>query len=163
MVASPKGLGPEKDCAGKGQQHVQKTDPSSHQRGRPTKTRPWLSNSNKYLVMSPRWGLTPRLTAWLTVSRIVTLTLSSINAVQCSGVERVGWWVSQSVRGLLRFNSSELLLLEAGSWDTGVVRESTVRGISVVRNHYQTMTGEDTEGWESLVVYCRMCEIAVAL
>jgi hypothetical protein len=23
------GLGPEKDCAGKGQQHIQKTDPSS--------------------------------------------------------------------------------------------------------------------------------------
>jgi hypothetical protein len=37
MVASPKGLGPEKDCAGNGQQHVQMTDPSFHQRGRPTK------------------------------------------------------------------------------------------------------------------------------
>jgi hypothetical protein len=37
MVASTKGLGPEKDCAGKEQQHVQKTDPSSCQRGRPTK------------------------------------------------------------------------------------------------------------------------------
>jgi hypothetical protein len=35
-----KGLGPEKDCAGEGQQHIQKTDPSSSQRGRPTKTRP---------------------------------------------------------------------------------------------------------------------------
>jgi hypothetical protein len=37
MVASPKGLEPEKDCAGKDQQHIQKTDPSSRQRGRPTK------------------------------------------------------------------------------------------------------------------------------
>jgi hypothetical protein len=37
---SPKGLGPEKECAGKDQQHIQKTDPSSRQRGRPTKTRP---------------------------------------------------------------------------------------------------------------------------
>jgi hypothetical protein len=26
----------EKDCAGKGQRHIQKTDPSSRQRGRPT-------------------------------------------------------------------------------------------------------------------------------
>jgi hypothetical protein len=59
MVASPKGLEPEKDCAGKGQQHIKKTDPSSRQRGRPTKTR--LSNSNKYLVMIPRWGSIPRL------------------------------------------------------------------------------------------------------
>jgi hypothetical protein len=30
----------EKDCAGKGQRHIQKTDPSSRQRGRSTKTRP---------------------------------------------------------------------------------------------------------------------------
>jgi hypothetical protein len=30
----------------------------------------------KYLVMSPRWGSTPRLTDWLTVSRNVTLTLT---------------------------------------------------------------------------------------
>jgi hypothetical protein len=37
---SPKGLWPEKDCAGKGQKHVQMTDPSSRQRGRPTKTGP---------------------------------------------------------------------------------------------------------------------------
>jgi hypothetical protein len=38
MVTSPKELGHEKDCAGKGQQHIQKTDPSSRQRGRPTET-----------------------------------------------------------------------------------------------------------------------------
>jgi hypothetical protein len=36
----PKGLGPEKDCAGKRQQHIKKTDSSSRQRGRPTRTRP---------------------------------------------------------------------------------------------------------------------------
>jgi hypothetical protein len=40
MVASPKGLGPEKGCADKGQQHTQKIGPSSRQRGRLTKTRP---------------------------------------------------------------------------------------------------------------------------
>jgi hypothetical protein len=44
------GLGPEQDCAGKDQQLIQKTDPSFRQRGRPTKTRPQLSNSNKYVV-----------------------------------------------------------------------------------------------------------------
>jgi hypothetical protein len=30
------GTEPEKDCTGKGQQHIQKADPPSHQRGRPT-------------------------------------------------------------------------------------------------------------------------------
>jgi hypothetical protein len=40
-----------------------KTDPSSRQRGRPTKTRPHCQIViAKYLVMSPRWGSTPRLT-----------------------------------------------------------------------------------------------------
>jgi hypothetical protein len=33
MVASTKGLGHEKDCAGKDEQHIQKTDQSSRQRG----------------------------------------------------------------------------------------------------------------------------------
>jgi hypothetical protein len=32
MVVSPKGLEPEKDRAGKSQQHMQKTDPSSPER-----------------------------------------------------------------------------------------------------------------------------------
>jgi hypothetical protein len=32
--------GHKKDCAGKGQQHIQKTDPPSRQRWLPTKTRP---------------------------------------------------------------------------------------------------------------------------
>jgi hypothetical protein len=34
-----KGLGAEKDCVGKTQQHIQKTDPSIRQRGRPTKNK----------------------------------------------------------------------------------------------------------------------------
>jgi hypothetical protein len=40
MATSPKGLGPDKDCAGKGQQQLQTADPSSRQRGRTTRTRP---------------------------------------------------------------------------------------------------------------------------
>jgi hypothetical protein len=37
MVTSPKGLVPEKDNAGEGQQHIEETDSSSRQRGRPGK------------------------------------------------------------------------------------------------------------------------------
>jgi hypothetical protein len=76
MVTSPKGLGPEKDCTGKDQKHIQKINPSSRQRGRPTKARPKLSKSNKYLVTSSRWDSTPRVTDWLIVSRNVALTLT---------------------------------------------------------------------------------------
>jgi hypothetical protein len=75
MVAKPLELGPENDCAGKDQQHIQKTYPSSRQRRRPTKTRPQLVNSNKYLVMSPRWGSTPRLTDWPSVAMWLGLWL----------------------------------------------------------------------------------------
>jgi hypothetical protein len=49
MITSPKGLRPENDCAGDGQ--------PSRQRERPTSTHPQLSDSNKYLVLSPRWVL----------------------------------------------------------------------------------------------------------
>jgi hypothetical protein len=48
MVANTKGLGPEKDCAGEGQQHVQKGDPSSRQRGRLT-NQERNCQTNKYL------------------------------------------------------------------------------------------------------------------
>jgi hypothetical protein len=68
MVASPKRLGPENDCAGEWQQDTQKTDPSPRQRGRLTITRPQRSNRNKYLDMSPNdqsVSQTPRLD-WLT-------------------------------------------------------------------------------------------------
>jgi hypothetical protein len=57
MVARPKGLGPEKDCAGNGQQHIQKTDPTSRQRGRPTRTDRNYHTGNKDLVVSPKWVL----------------------------------------------------------------------------------------------------------
>jgi hypothetical protein len=72
-------------------------------------------------------------------------------AVQCSWVERVGWWVSELVRGLLLFSPCELMLLEAGSWCTGIVREPRIRGMSAVGSRYQKMTGEDTGDWEDFV------------
>jgi hypothetical protein len=55
MVASPKELGPEKDCAGKGQQHIERTDPSSRQSGRPTNDKTgrnvtFLSDSDRVLT-----------------------------------------------------------------------------------------------------------------
>jgi hypothetical protein len=57
MVARPKGLGPENDCAGEVQQELYTTDPPSRQRERPKSTNPQLSDSNKSLVVSPRWLL----------------------------------------------------------------------------------------------------------
>jgi hypothetical protein len=57
MVASPTGLGPESDCAGERQQQLQTTDPSSRQRERLTSTNPQQFDSNKNLVVSPRWVL----------------------------------------------------------------------------------------------------------
>jgi hypothetical protein len=50
------------------------TDPFSRQRGRPTSTKPQLSNNNKNLVLGPRRDLTPRPAGLLTVDRNVTLT-----------------------------------------------------------------------------------------
>jgi hypothetical protein len=44
--------------------------------GAPTSTEPQMSDSNKNLVLGPRWALTPKLTGRLTVGRNVTLTCS---------------------------------------------------------------------------------------
>jgi hypothetical protein len=59
---SPVGLGPENGCAGEDQQHF------SRHRERPTSTNPQLSDSNKNLVVSPRWVLDTK-TDWLTDRR----------------------------------------------------------------------------------------------
>jgi hypothetical protein len=68
------------DRAGKCQQQfnrpTQHIHQSSRQRGRPTWTKPQLSECNKYPVLGPRWGLTPCLTGRLTVGRNVTLILT---------------------------------------------------------------------------------------
>jgi hypothetical protein len=57
------------------------TDPTSRQRGRPTKYRTTifryiLSKGTKHLVTSPSVGSTPRHTDWQTVNRKITLTLT---------------------------------------------------------------------------------------
>jgi hypothetical protein len=46
-----------------------------------------------------------------------------------------------------------MLLLEAGSWGTGIVREPRERGTFAVGNRYQTTTGEET-GCEGLSACC---------
>jgi hypothetical protein len=71
MVTSAKGLGPKKECAGEDPQHKQKTNPSSRQRERPTSTSLQLSDSNKDLVISPRWVLYTK-TDWQTEPLVVT-------------------------------------------------------------------------------------------
>jgi hypothetical protein len=65
MVASHTGLGSENDCVSEGQQQFYTTDPSSRQRKRPTSTNPQLSDSNKNVVVSPRWMFYSE-TDWLT-------------------------------------------------------------------------------------------------
>jgi hypothetical protein len=76
MVARSKGLGPEKHCAGEDRQHIQKTDPSSRQRGRPTKQDRNSQTIINIWSWAPDGGSTPRLTDWPTVSRNVTLTMT---------------------------------------------------------------------------------------
>jgi hypothetical protein len=83
---------------------------------------------------------------------IMSRTISE-SAVQCSGEKwRIGWWVSEWVRGLLRFTPCELLLLEAGSWGTGIVWESRIRGTSAVASRYRATVSEDMTVDASLCV-----------
>jgi hypothetical protein len=86
-----------------------------------------------------------------------------VSTVQCSAMI---WLVSEGVTGLLRFSPCEQLLLEADSWDTGIVREPRVSGTSAAGSRYQTTTSEYTVDWEDLmraVVNCEVCELAIEL
>jgi hypothetical protein len=74
MVMRPAGLGLENDCGGEDQQQLQMTDPSSRQRKRPTSTNLQPPDSNKNLVLGPKWGYTPRQTGLRVVGRYETLT-----------------------------------------------------------------------------------------
>jgi hypothetical protein len=104
---------------------LQIADPSSRQRGRPTETRPQISDSNiPTEVISGRKShkgaryqdiLTDWLTDRLTVSRKVTSTSTSTYPVDL--IEWVhGLWESEWGRRLLRYSRCELLLWETGSW-----------------------------------------------
>jgi hypothetical protein len=79
----------------------------------------------KWRSVCPLWGYMIRWTKFSGVSEC--------SAVEYSGVELL----EQSVRGLLQLSHCELLLLEAGSWGTGTVREPRVRGTSAVGSRYQ--------------------------
>jgi hypothetical protein len=77
----------------------------------------------------------------------------STDRVQFSSVNAVQWI------------GSSRLLLDSGSWGTGIIREPRVKGTSVVGRRYQITTGEDA-GCKDLVrviVKSRVCELAIAL
>jgi hypothetical protein len=84
-----------------------------------------------------------------------SVELVQLTWVDCSGV---GEWVSEWVRGQLRFSPSDLLLkmIAEARGEFGTRRKGNVRRWS----RYQTTTGEDRAGWEHsvhAVVNCRVC------
>jgi hypothetical protein len=83
-------------------------------------------------------------------------------ASECSTVEWSDLVGEQPVRGLLQFGRCELLLLEAGIWGKGTVREPRVRRTSAAGSRYQATTGEYTAHLKD-AVNCRVCELAIAL
>jgi hypothetical protein len=70
---------------------------------RPTTTNPQLSESNKNVVLGPRWGLTPRETGRMTVDRNITLTLTMVESVENFSCEE---WEARN-RGLVKFGNPE--------------------------------------------------------
>jgi hypothetical protein len=76
MVSSPKGLGPEKDCAGKGQQQIQTTDPDlSSERAPHKKKTVTVTQVIKIWSLAPDGCFTSRQTGQLTVGRNIRLRL----------------------------------------------------------------------------------------
>jgi hypothetical protein len=66
-----------------------------------------------------------------------------------AGKWRLVWRFGELV-GEMQFSHCELLVLEAGSWGKGIVREPR-SGTSAVGSRYQSTTGEDTADWEDFL------------
>jgi hypothetical protein len=95
----------------------QKTDSSSRQRGHPTKTSPWLSNSNKYRGSTPRLGIPQRQDRdcqrvisigarhqdWLTGRQNVTLTWCQFKNILWSQF-LLKWTTSWRIRCVVPFD-----------------------------------------------------------
>jgi hypothetical protein len=79
--------------------------------------------------------------------------------------ELIGEWLSE-FEDCCGFSPCEPLLLEAGSWGTGIVREPRVRGTSAVEAVTRKRMVKTQQAGKSLVcalLNCRMCELATAL
>jgi hypothetical protein len=76
MVASPEELGPEKDCAGKDQQHIQKADPSSRHKNKYRNCQRVI----KIWSQAPDGCFMSRQTDRLTVGRKMRLRLSEVRS-----------------------------------------------------------------------------------
>jgi hypothetical protein len=118
MVATSKGLGPENDFADEDQQKSYTTGQSSRQRECPKSTNPRLSDSNKNLVVRPRWVLYS-MTYWSTDRRSnIRLRLSLVrceiygvgNRYQATTGEHTAVW-EDFVRVLVHFSVCELVIV----------------------------------------------------
>jgi hypothetical protein len=123
-------------------------------RQRPRKKQ--LYNSRYWITGSQTSMFTrQQLEAKIEELRFLSDTCRDIN-MSVSGVsgitEELGSeWVSERVAELLRFSSYELLLLEAGNWGTGTVKELRGRGRSIVGSRYQATVSRDCNRLRTLV------------
>jgi hypothetical protein len=113
-------------------------------------------------------GNSPEETMEVLLEAVISMWFASrlYHATNRVQLVQLSWLVSEWVRGPLQFSPCEPLLLEAGSWGTGIIRESRVSGTSAVGSRYQTTTGEKTADWNDIVraiVNCRVCELAILL
>jgi hypothetical protein len=99
----------------------------------------------------PMWSM-PRC-----YNRDVVGQLVSCKSAQLIGgeekTERLVWDGHQpgSLSRELQFSRCELLLLEAGSWGTGIVREPKVRGTAAAGSRYQATDNRDCNRLKALV------------
>jgi hypothetical protein len=92
----------------------QTTDPTSRQRGRPHRQDcNFLKiKINKFLVIFPRWGTTPRQTDWLSVAMWLWLELNQF----CTGVCEERTWAEDRGISIVGFPWVSSILEQMLSW-----------------------------------------------
>jgi hypothetical protein len=94
---------------------------------------------------------------------------SSVQLMSATEMSWVKW--SELVGKLVSYSENcschcELLLLRAGRWGTGILRESRVRGTSAVGSRYRATAGEDRRMkrlFARALLNCRVCESVIVL
>jgi hypothetical protein len=97
------------------------------------------------------WGSLSRRKSKMIERRWHLFQFKSFQWVQCSWAKSVG---EQSARWLPQFSRCEALLLEFGSWVTGIVLEPRVRGTSAVRSRCKATASADSNILRTLVCMC---------
>jgi hypothetical protein len=119
----------------------------------------WNWQATKWTRATTAW---PNQWASMKVTNCVLTLLENVNSNLPD--RRTNPWSPQPITALLRASIPETWVCSCSRW-LAVSWEHESRGISIIRNRYQTTAIEDITCWGDMVcaLICRVCRLAIVL